>query len=625
MTAVKRRRKPVSAPIVEGQTSPQTNTIPPEMPNSPVPRPPKFDLEPQDFFNYWASIPEDVRMANIVVYAYRVLPILDVLQPKTAAEIEEIRRKHKAMPQTNIGKLVDPIDPKRWVLYCVETWGAGDYHFKLNNVDPAVNRTICMTNTRGEQKEFRDWDNYPPVVNLAEVVLTEDKNKAYIRWAHLKGIRFPGEPGIEDQPQQEKEEEMATIQSVEKLTDAVIRMSERPPQQQQELRQDPNAVANLRGAELVADAGRIAIQTMADTMKQAQDASAKAQDPNVYFQNITAAAKMMMPPPAPPPASSGPGFMEAFALFKQLSDSQATQSTAMFTAIQQQNTLMMQQLNSRLEATEKALSDERARAVNGGTLPGAIGGSKGPVDDLLKLLEGAVKFKDRLEGFAGASSAPAGPVWLEPALEIGGKVIDAAQNMMHNYAIAKAGQGTPLPPPTVNGDGSPTAEIQQSEEDQNVLMMKQYAKQIKDPLCQALRSNMSGSRFAGDFLVRAGEMPYQFLVGQGEAGLFAILQSDSGTWGEIIKFGAPRVQQFITEFLDAQAAVNEAAMIRAGNQNRPTVQQPPPAGRPSKPPATITVDATPVAESQVVNGQAPAGRKVLGKDGQPLQTAPPTA
>ena len=217
---VKTRTKHRSKPAASAPAAPKS---PPEVALPTV----KRSLPPAEFFRYWRSIPPEVRDSRVVVYAYRLLPLLDCLQPLTPEEQEEIRQKKRERPTTNLGKFVDPEEwsPDSYAQQCCEKWGAGDYSFYLNDVHPSVKKTVCVSCTSGEGS-LRDWDSFPPVLDAKSVVLTEQKNQAYIRWARVKGIRLFGESEIGTSDEENNMAQVAQVSAIDKLTDTVVQLSQ---------------------------------------------------------------------------------------------------------------------------------------------------------------------------------------------------------------------------------------------------------------------------------------------------------------------------------------------------------------------------------------------------------------
>ena len=126
---------------------------------------------------YWNSVPQRERDEWFIGYVYRDLPVCDPSQPLTVEELRQIERQKKKKPEKNCAKLVDPLDPQNWKQQIRERFGAGDYHILLNDQHPAIKTTVVEF----EFSAGRDWDSYPPAVELAEVVLSDPRNDSYIR------------------------------------------------------------------------------------------------------------------------------------------------------------------------------------------------------------------------------------------------------------------------------------------------------------------------------------------------------------------------------------------------------------------------------------------------------------
>ncbi len=549
-----------------------------------VPPAPKRLMEPADFFRYWLSIPKRERDAWFIAYPYRKLPVCDVLQPLSIDELKAIERHQKKKPDTNCGKLSEPFNPDNWEQDVYQWKGAGDYQIRLNDQHPSVKGTVCETHI----KNLREWDRFPPILNLEEVVLEEPLNQPYLRWARLRGIRFPGDPGNDPETPFDEisEDEMANVAAVEKLTDALIEQTRRPQPVPQTA-----PVAPDRGNDILADAAMKGQQILMDSIK----AQEKAANPMEYHKAVVEAAKAMTPTA---PASTGPSLTEIMGLV-----------TAMMAPVQAANTAMMAAADRRAEAAEKRAETLEARLhTQQNPAPAA---AVDPIKGALDLIKGLASLREIAGPILGDPAAvEPGSVW-ERLAE---KAIDGAPSFLHNLAVLKTGQGTPAPPPDLSPEllaeenGKPgTPEL--NTEEPEMFSHKKIAEELAKPLIESLNRNERGFQLAAGMILQdsimgfPGEMVYKMAVKQGKDGMYRILQSSPELWAKLVQI-PKRFDAYLDDFLNAQMAYQIAKDAREPAAS-PEVLPPEPPAQPNGAPRE----------------PKPGGRTIIdGTTGKPVRT-----
>ena len=452
------------------------------------PKPPGFKnkypvrLSPGELFRYWASIPKVLSDERCVCYVYRRLPICDVLQPLSLEELRVIESKKKRKPNTYVLKLTEPPDPERWNQWLCETKGAGEYGFTLNDQHGSVKGTIAYAETNGEGS-LRDWGTYPPVLNLDEVVLTELKNEPYIRWAHLRGIKFPNEPGYEESEAQQGEEEDNEM-IVNKLMDTNQKLMERVIDERNKGPQvvnDPARAGDMAAVQAVAEGSRKAIEIMGNAQERANAAAASQNDPSKMLTMVKDIVTMVLP--AQPQQRTGPDPMLEF--MKMQMDSQTKQFDKILEMERAHHAAEIlhyrdttAQLNARLDKIE----------TNGNG-----GGKVSELQMLDNLLKLKTKFEELTEEAGGGDT---GPAWLDPVLRFGEKLVENAADGLRNLAIIRTGEGRPAPPTAPPEIPPPQVQQQKPKEptpeEQAMLLEQTYAKMIHAPLVQAMRAQAPG-------------------------------------------------------------------------------------------------------------------------------------
>lgn len=605
--------KPESPPpVVDVAPPPPAEVIDGKPDHSLVPSPRKKLLPIQEALAYWNSVPQKERDEWFIGYLYRDLPYCDPSQPLSVEELRQIERQKKKKPEKNCAKLVDPQrmrpdlapadDVASWLQQIRECFGAGDYHLRLNDQHPSIKTTVVEF----EFTAGRDWDSYPPAVDLAEVVLSDPRNDSYIRWAHLKGIQFPGEAGAPVTPFDEDEDEMANVSAViesnKHLTDRVIEMS------QQAQKPAPVPVAPPappdRSNEILADAALKGQQILLDSVR----AQGKAQDPMEFHKAVTEAAKAMVPPPAP---SSDNGGM--LVMMQTMMSQQATQFQALMAQQATGNAAIVAQLEKRLESSERRAeaAEQRAQAA---LQAKPTAGTDNGITNALALIDGLAKLKDKTTSILGTEAADADlPVWAR----VGMKVAENLPDMLHNAAVMWTGKGTPVPPlspEVIEAENQPpaveAAQQQPQQQEEEVFGKSRIAQELAAPLMDAINKGHHGFEFAAGMILQPkimgfpGRVVYEMAIEEGQDGLLQILQSHPPLWQQLMVI-PKRLQSFITEFLDRDMAYQ----VAKGAQQQ--AQQPPPSPGP----------AQETAPAEVLPPQQPAnGRVVMGADGKPIQT-----
>lgn len=520
-----------------------------------VPQRPRKKLEPDEVMRYWASVPERERNEWFIGYVYRDLPVCDPLQPLSVDDLRKIQKDKRLKPPTNIAKLTEPFDPDNWLQIVRDKWGAGEYRIRVNDQHPSVKQTVVECSIDAG----RDWSSYPPVLSPATVVLSEPKNEPYLRWARLKGIKFPGDPDFEQVETEERDnEDMATVNAVEKLTDALIAQS------QQANRPQPIAVPSdgketAKIVEVLSEAAKESNKIVLEGIRTAQNAQAKATDPMGFHTAIMEAAKVLAPPP-PPPAADNTALL-----------------LGMFKMMQDNNALVMAQMEKRVEAAERQAQEARAVQV-APPAPVVSPAVSNPIRDAIDLLKGFASLRDTAGSVLGGAEAAAEsePLWLR----VVNKVADVAPNLVYNAAVLKNG-GTPAPPDVrpelIEAEKEPAGEqvAEQQTEEKEVFTKARIAQEIATPLIESINRGEKGYQFAAGMMltpkilgVFSGRTVYEMAIEEGEQGMMAICQAYPPLWEKLIMIPT-RFQQFLSEFMDRNMANQVVANYEAANRVAP--------------------------------------------------------
>lgn len=559
-----RKPRKKQAPEVSANTPASSNTAPAAtiLPDhAKVPPVPKRTMHPDEFFRYWASIPEKERDEWFIAYIYRGLPMCDNLQPLSEEDLRLIGQGKKKRPDKNQDKVTAPFDPDNWRQQMLDRYGAGDYGIRLNDQHPSVKTTVCFTSIDAQSggKEFRDWNSHPPILNPAEVILTEDANQPYLRWARTHGIKFPGDPGTETGPpdpdEEQEQEDMANAATVvdsvlrnqKDLTDKVLQMAtERnaapaPPAPDAAAKGELAGIANAnRGAE-------IGMEFIAKSMGKIMETQAKAADPTEQLKSVVEVAKLMMPVPA----NNGNDAMVTMMKMQMESQEKNFERILKIQADSHAQTLDM--MKSRLDKIEA----EKVEAPAGKT----------GINEL-DFLDRMIKYKEKLDTFVESNApAPSGPAWLEPTLNFAEKAMGNIVTGLQTLAALRNA-------PQANGNGAPpvaAAELPAAkapEEDPETKERRRYAQLIHPHLVAAMKVHTPGHEFAASLIAQVGEPTYNGLSQNGYQGLIDFLRLHPPLYQELMQppIGGAVLDHFIGEFLDRQKVMACVGMLKDGEK-----------------------------------------------------------
>ena len=515
-----------------------------------IPKPPHFRFSsdaadrgqrPDKFFGWWANLEKPIQEA-LYCYVYRDWPVVRTM----------ILNRGKLEPSSQIEKLQgnDVITDTDEMLH---RYGSGDYRLRLNSCDPSKTITQCKIRVRDRE--------HPPVIpDLSTLVMDDPLNKSYIEDLRLKGVRLPGE-----RASQEEEDDMASVKTVEVLTDRlgemadrVVAVSERAAdaraaaaeaqatkdereKEKKEQTTDPASKAGLEGIGMMVKAGELCNTMIQNAATQAQTLQGRMSDPIELMAKTVALLKDLKgSEPAPT------GGMVSDVLLKRIE----TLETAL-TAAQEARIKLIEGLLT------KSTSGEQSSALAG------AGGKPSLAAQVKELVEAF----DALQELRGGEENPVRAAtggkygWIPGAIQGALSLAGMISNIVYN---AKAG-GTPVPPsapPVVQpqlaaameGAAPPGAMPGAPPMDpvRGMLM------QLEKPLLSALEQEKTGDEFADTLIGWVGRIPYEQLKSLGKDQIMQMLQTYPPIWAVVMQV-PQRFEQFLQEFLDHDAIVEREA------------------------------------------------------------------
>ncbi len=487
-----------------------------------------------EFIKYWRKVAADPELRDrAVCYVYRTYPVTNVNPP--GENIEDDSKKSKYLDVTS-----QPFesDEDVWRRY-----GAGDYKFYLNDVDfPGRGKTQMTCYFQGT----REWEQYPPQIDLKTLDMADPKNGAYIRYLQQKGL-LPKD-GDEDDDMSSR-----LADTVDSLTTKIVDMASRPatPAAPAPANFSANATSEAVAAvtQGFAAANRVQMEMLSAAVDKATAVQARTQDPFDTLAKIMGTMREMYP--------------------KQ--DNSALEATLRASLERSAG------LEDKLAQMQASLAEQRVRDLEAKLAERqAQQQPNAPAKDLFTQAREFAELQRELKGILNGTketdddsdeSRPSGrgEPWyakhLPAALGFAGFVIAGLNSYMHNRAVAATHQGQPAPPPAPPPDLLPPA-MQQAAAvianpaeqgappmDPRAQQVQLLIKAIETPLSRYLEDNRSGHDFAEWFVDSYGEALFREVQTAGADNIvMAISQYAPALFGKMQQ--APTVaHQFVTDFL----------------------------------------------------------------------------
>jgi hypothetical protein len=359
----------------------------------------RADCKGNGFFQFWSRVAEGGFQRRIMVYVYRIWPVM--------------REGYR-----QAGKLTEPITMDD----LVRLYGVGDYNLKFND---AGNRyaTICQCTIKNIGD--RNMTEHPPMLDTAGLEMEDPLNGSYMRFLKARG-EFKTEGSGDDMANTDIVREV--VSSNRRLTDKLIERSERSEQERRsdERPIDIDSAASMRGMDIVQQAAIRSQEMINSTVERVQTMSQAQGDPMGMIDKTFTLVRSVLPQPG------------------QGADSQVVEvMKLMMERDKGYYDRLFQMQQGQIQSLENLL---KAQPQNQPQTP------ERPKTLMEQISEiGMVKDKLRdIMGLDGEDKETKGGGWTDhiPAILQGvallGTVLVSAS---HNLAVARTGQGTPVHPP----------------------------------------------------------------------------------------------------------------------------------------------------------------------------------
>lgn len=377
---------------------------------------------PEHFLNYWAKLAKDDRFKDrIVVYVYRMFPVM--------------KAEHRLV-QKLYGDPIELDDLQ-------SRYGCGDYHLKINDMRYGY-KCAAMATVKG----FRDWNHYPPILDLDYVDWTDPYNATYKEQLRSRGTPIPGEPEYKRGDKAE-EQNMANVQAITEMTGLVkdLVMDKRqqappPPPPPRDITGD----ATAKALEIVQEGSRGAMGMITGALSKVNELQSKSADPMAVLEKAMGFAETIIKSRHEGEGGKKENIGETLITLTNLLQGREEQySSKLFN--------MQQTTIARMEEEIRALRTTQQQPPPGVVNPAAppktfmeqlkeMKEQRSLIRDVFGLKpEEADEDKDSTPGWVTAL-----PTILQAVTVLGSVIVSG----LHNLAVARTGQGVPVAAPSPN-------------------------------------------------------------------------------------------------------------------------------------------------------------------------------
>lgn len=467
------------------------------------------ELSNEDFWRAvdaanWGS---DDKGGTAMAYLYRLHPLID--------------RRLTNHKHAYIEKISEPFD----LDHVRDLHGGGRYRISLtDNSRPKHQTEVARTRLK------IDWVEVPPVIDLAELMIGHDDNRAFEEYLRRRNMHpEQGQAGLQAQ----------AASSVRELADIVRSLI-------------PLAIDQRR---LANPAEASSIELLTHSYKTALDQAVKKDDPGALF-DLALKMKDLLAPAAAPTAQSD-GLLTALlpALIQMM--------TAQAQAAQAQNQSLLKMLLDASKPGASALSQIKDLAGAAAALRelGSMGSAEpGDPKDVLwsELAKSIPQVVGVLPAILGSFRAPApaaAPGLTAPPPPSPGAAIRTSRGIAPPGAPEASGDNPALPPPGASVSEAPPM----SGHEQQIILT------IASHVVSALNRDRSGADFAEAFESMYGRVAYEQVVTLGTEGIVARLRAVPQAWQMLAPYEAmlgPFIEEFVTAFDEEPESAPAPPLVR---------------------------------------------------------------
>lgn len=229
----------------------------------------------ENLITYWQGLTPNM-CSRARVHVYRKWPVIDRVLSGEKNQSIHVYQEDPALGT----KGSCPFTVETWKQQLLHEFGSGDYKFILNELGVSGAIAIC------DYVSVRDT-MFPPKLNYVELVKGDKLNADYIQGLRERGIKLPGDPEYVSEKDKQEKVEMAQAEVIERLTDKLVSMADRP----QPVQVAPKTLDESASAKVID-----MVTKNADRMiEQATSLHTKQQDPVQMLDALSNVVSKMIP------------------------------------------------------------------------------------------------------------------------------------------------------------------------------------------------------------------------------------------------------------------------------------------------------------------------------------------
>ena len=358
------------------------------------------------FFDFWKRTYDSGYSRRIMVYVYRIWPIM-----------REGSRQ--------VGKLSEPITQED----LLRMYGVGDYNIKMNDAGNAY-ATVCQCTVKNVGD--RNMTENPPVLDPEGLDHMDPLNQSYLKFLASRGELRKGD------------DDMAGVEVVRELTGMVRDLTDKTLSERDDDRRrrpyDPEAQAAIKGMEIVQQAAVRGQEMLDQSLKRSQEINQQQGDPIAVLERATKLVREI----APMGGGGGDSGDKIVEIMSLMMNRDKEYYDRLFIMQAQQIT----ELKDSLVKTQTQAQTQETRPKT-----------------MLEQISEFSAVRDKMRDMLGIDDEPQnkGGGWTDhiPAILQGLTMLGAViVNAAYNISVARTGQGTPIAPP--NPDAIMTPEQAQA-------------------------------------------------------------------------------------------------------------------------------------------------------------------
>ena len=500
---------------------------------------------PQAFWDYWRKVYDDPELRDrVVVYIYRLWPVM----------VDGKRQVAKAYDPFPIEDLL-------------KLYGCGDYYLKLNDAagKARMRRTIC--NCRVNKVGDYSLTEYPPYLDMEGLDLTNPHNERYIQWCDSRGISIPGRT----RPENQEDEDVSKVTKV--LLDQYVQLTDKLVKDESGRKRrvrDSTSSVVAPMVEVIRTATEGANTIMQKAYERTSELQSRQQDPSEVIGKTVSVLKDLLPKQDENHSSMVTSYLQAMqSMTAQLMKVNSEYTDRMVQMTHERMAQNEKQMTALLEAISKS---QTVNAQSQSANPAS------PSQSLKDVLRDMTEFKEQLRDLMGIDDEkPSKSTWTEylpdilKAVTVLGTTVAAA---MHNFAVAKTGQGQPVavaappstaPVPVTDNQQQPTAPVPQDTmtQERQQDMMSQYhnlLNMLRPGLLKAFNDGLSGAEYAESLIeltdaglfgpAYSGRQIYDAILEAGEMSVSTVIKTFPPIW-DVVKQTPQKWERFLHEFFTA--------------------------------------------------------------------------